>query len=335
MFPCPVKKSEEGMRQYLDKGLAFLSRYCKIKYVWNDTILGNYVLRSAQVAKESLKKQAARYHLEQYDEDMQKAILLQLKKRKRRRRLLSVLFAVLAVVSLGYYITYYYLADRMGSQAEALAELKEKPVMTPFHISRTEDAGTPDVLEEYKNLYNKNKSIIGWLKIDDTIIDYPVMQSQDAEYYLTHNFNQEYDKNGAIFMDPACDVIKPSANLILYGHHMKSGKMFGDLNLYESKSYMEKHAEIRFDTIYEKGKYKVMYVFRDKLKQDTEIAFKYYQFIDANSPEEFDSNMKAMAELSLYDTGVSATYGDRLLTLSTCDSREEDGRFVVVAKRVS
>lgn len=287
------------------------------------------------MAKESLKKQAARYHLEEYDEEMQKAILLQLKKRARRRKLITVLCTALAIGSLGYFAGYYYLADRSSSQFASLSDLKGKdPVTTRFQVNMTGEQERPDILDEYKNLYNKNKSIIGWLKIDDTIIDYPVMQSPDAEYYLTHNFNQENDRNGSIFMDPACDVLKPSTNLILYGHHMRSGNMFGDLDLYESKEYMEKHAEIRFDTLYEKGRWQVMYVFRDSLKQDTEITFKYYQFIDANSAEEFDSNMKAMSEMSLYDTGVKATYGDQLLTLSTCDSREENGRFVVVAKRI-
>ncbi|WWR14745.1 class B sortase [Lachnospiraceae bacterium JLR.KK008] len=287
------------------------------------------------MAKESLKKQAARYHLEEYDEKMQKEILLQLKRRVRRRRIITSVCLILAIVSLGYFAGYYYLADRSGSQFEELADLRGKePVSTPFLINKTGESETPDILDDYKNLYNKNKSLIGWLKIDDTIIDYPVMRSPDSEYYLTHNFNQEYDRNGSIFMDPACDVLKPSTNLILYGHHMRSGNMFGDLDLYESKEYMEAHRTIQFDTLYEKGTWQVMYVFRDKLKQDTEIAFKYYQFIDANSPEEFDSNMKAMAEMSLYDTGVKASYGDQLLTLSTCDSREEDGRFVVVAKRI-
>ncbi len=287
------------------------------------------------MAKQSLKKQIAKYHLEEYDEEMQKAILLQLKKRRRGRRLVMTICTLLAIGSLGYFVGYYYLADKSDSQFEELAELKKKaPVSGQIRVNKSGDQEVPEILDEYKNLYNKNKSIIGWLKIDDTIIDYPVMQSPDYEYYLDHNFNQEYDKNGSIFMDPACDVLKPSNNLILYGHHMKSGNMFGDLDLYASEKYMKEHSRIRFDTIYEKAEYQVMFVFRDSLKQDTEITFKYYQFIDANSPEEFTSNILAMEEMSLYDTGVTASYGDRLLTLSTCDNSEEDGRFVVVAKRV-
>lgn len=110
--------------------------------------------------------------------------------------------------------------------------------------------------------------------------------------------------------------------------------MFGDLEKYSSESYYKKHSIIQFDTIYEKGTYQVMYVFRAKVLKENEIAFKYYQFIDANSAEEFDSYMREMKEMSLYDTGVSAQYGEELLTLSTCDHSQTDGRFVVVAKRV-
>ena len=137
------------------------------------------------------------------------------------------------------------------------------------------------------------------------------MQTTDNEYYLDHNLNQEYDKNGSIFMDKDCDVLKPSTNFILYGHHMKSGQMFGSLSLYSDQSYYEKHPCIQFDTIYEKGQYEIMYVFRSRVYSEDEIVFKYYQFIDAQSEQEFDSYMNDMAEMSLYDTGVTASFGDQ------------------------
>ena len=111
--------------------------------------------------------------------------------------------------------------------------------------------------------------------------------------------------------------------------------MFGGLDKYSQKSYYEEHPIIQFDTIYEKGTYAIMYVFRSKVYNEDEILFKYYQFIDAYSAEEFYSNMEEMSKLSLYDTGITAVYGDRLLTLSTCDSSEPDGRFVVVAKKIN
>ncbi len=278
--------------------------------------------------------------LEDLDEDMQREVASWLKIRDRRRRLLLMFCAVGAVICFGYFAAYYYRAEKADNDYGQLAELKnsdvladtkEEPVVVRGH---EEEIELPDVLDEYKTLYNKNRRLIGWLKIDDTIIDYPVMQTSNNEYYLDHNFNQEKDSNGSIFMDASCKAYPRSQNLILYGHHMRSGKMFGDLEKYARESYYKEHSVIQFDTIYEKSVYQVMYVFRAKVLKENEIAFKYYQFIDANSGEEFNSYMKEMAGMSLYDTGITAEYGDELLTLSTCDHSQTDGRFVVVAKRV-
>ena len=278
--------------------------------------------------------------LDAYDKDMQKVILDELKKREIRRKLMIVLCSGVAVVCFAYFGVYSYFADRTERNYEDLANLKgntslaagPSPGVT-IHYTKEEDIQL-EVLAEYQTLYTKNKSLIGWLKIDDTNIDYPVMQTVNNEYYLDHNYSQEYDKNGSLFLDKDCDVVHRNTNLIIYGHHMKSGKMFGNLNKYSSEDYCKEHSTIQFDTIYEKGTYEVMYVFRSRIFNEDEIVFKYYQFLDAASEKEFTSNMQEMAALSLYDTGVTASYGDELLTLSTCDNSETDGRFVVVAKRI-
>ncbi len=275
--------------------------------------------------------------------DIEPIVKEELKKRERNRKILMVVCSLFAVVSLGYFAVYSYQNERTSNTYEELSALKEKEVgnNTPVtanpkpQINYDKEQEVPDVLEEYKILLNKNKKLIGWLKIDDTNINYPVMQTSDNEYYQDHNMNQEYDKNGSIFMDKDCDVLKPSTNFILYGHHMKSGQMFGDLDKYESEAYGKEHPYIEFDTIYEHGIYQVMYVFRSRVYNEDEITFKYYQFIDALSETEFNSNMQEMAAMSLYDTGVTAEFGDQLLTLSTCDYQEKNGRFVVVAKKVA
>lgn len=265
----------------------------------------------------------------------------ELKRQEKRRKLTIVLCSAAAVLCLGYVGVYSWFNQRTSNTYEELSALKEKaaaasPTASAAQPQYTLDEKTEEkeVLEEYKNLLNKNKKLIGWVKIDDTNIDYPVMQTSDNEYYLDHNLNQEYDKNGSIFMDKDCDVLKPSTNYIIYGHHMRSGQMFGGLDKYEKESYYEEHPYIQFDTIYEKGLYQVMYVFRSRVYREDEIVFKYYQFIDANSEQEFSSYMNEMASMSLYDTGVTAQYGDQLLTLSTCDYQETNGRFVVVAKKI-
>ncbi|MBQ6807382.1 MAG: class B sortase [Lachnospiraceae bacterium] len=288
--------------------------------------------------KKNDQKQPTKVSLEDYDERMQQEIKAVLNQKEKRRKLTVVLCAVVALACFGYYGVYYYFADRTQMDYEQLSDLKGSNLSTgaqsvTIHYTEEEEIELT-VLKEYETLYNKNKSLIGWLKIDDTNIDYPVMQTSNNEYYLDHNFNQEYDKNGSLFLDKDCDVVRRNTNLIIYGHHMKSGKMFGNLNKYSNKSYYEEHPIIQFDSIYEKGTYQIMYVFRSRIYNEDEIVFKYYQFFDAASEKEFNSNMQEMKAISLYDTGVTASYGDELLTLSTCDNSEEDGRFVVVAKRI-
>lgn len=275
-----------------------------------------------------------------YEKNLDLLVELELKKREKRRKLLLLVASMVALVSLGYFGVYYFMSSRTTTDYEALAELKNqrtlinaKPQET-FSVNLV-DQTLPPILPEYQLLYEKNKRMIGWLNIGGTKIDYPVMQTVDNEYYLTHNFNQEKDNNGSLFLDYNCKVYPRSTNMIIYGHHMKSGNMFGNLQKYAKESYGKEHQFITFDTLYEHATYQVMYVFYSKVYDTDELVFKYYQFINANSAKEFDYYMSEMESLSLYDTGVKAKFGDKLLTLSTCDHSQTDGRFAVVAKRIS
>ncbi len=275
---------------------------------------------------------------------MQELIKAELKKKERRRKLLLFVFVMLMLLGFGGYFFYYRQAGEGDDRSEQLANLKGSTALSKpadadkiFVATLTDEDGTErklEVLDQYKTLYNSNKDLIGWIKIADTNIDYPVMQAADNEYYLTHNFDRKEEKAGALFLDCNCDIVRGNDNFIIYGHHLTSGRMFSKLEAYESKQFYDTHSNIQFDTIYEKGTYKVMYAFRSRVYDSDQVVFKYYQFIDAESEEEFNSYMNEMAAASFYDTGVRAVYGDRLLTLSTCDYQEENGRFVVVAKKI-
>lgn len=327
---------EELANQYKKQGYTKDSKVKLPKQNKKSTKTGK---KNSQGKNDKGKNNQSTLALEAYDEQMQKEIKSVLKKNEIRRKVIVFLCSLIAIGCFGYYGVYYYYSDKTQTQYDDLADLKGSNALAAGRsnvvIHRTDEEEIElTVLEEYQTLYNKNKKLIGWLKIDDTNIDYPVMQTTNNEYYLDHNYNQEYDKNGSLFLDADCDVVHRSTNLIIYGHHMKSGKMFGNLNKYSSESYYKEHSKIQFDTIYEKGTYEVMYVFRSRIFNEDEVVFKYYQFLNAVSEQEFNSNMQEMQELSLYDTGVTASYGDSLLTLSTCDNSEEDGRFVVVAKKI-
>ena len=278
-----------------------------------------------------------------YGNKLDDLVSLELKKQEIKRKILIIIASLVAVASLGYFGYYYFmnmrttmdygeLSNLKGSEALGKAEFK-KNNNKAFKLNKQEVV-LPDILDEYKTLHAKNQKMIGWLKIKGTNIDYPVMQTSDNEYYLNHNFNQEKDNNGSLFLDCDCVVYPKSTNMIIYGHHMKSGNMFGNLQKYAKESYYKDHSTISFDTIYEKGTYEVMYVFYSKVYDNDDLVFKYYQFTEANSENEFNYYMEEMKKLSLYDTGVEAKFGDTLLTLSTCDHSQTDGRFAVVAKKV-
>ena len=299
------------------------------------------------VKKTSAKKQT----LTDDEIDAQARKILEQQERTRKIVLFASLFV--AAASILYIAIYNITKQRSSSTADLLGNLRDRAANEALTgnpdnnadnsdpiIHYVDEEETPDILPEYIDIYNQNKRLIGWLEIADigingSVLSLPVMQTVDNEYYLTHGFNQENDKNGCIFMDCDCDAVKPSDNLILYGHHMMSGNMFGNLVKFEDYNFYLTHKTFKFDTIYEHGEYEVMFAFRTSLKTGDDISFKYYQFIDANGPEEFNSYMNEMAEMALYDTGVTAVWGDHLLTLSTCDYEEKNGRFAVVAKKIN
>lgn len=192
------------------------------------------------------------------------------------------------------------------------------------------------IADKYIDLYNLNNDLIGWVSVEDTQIDYPVMQnSDDSEYYLHRGFEHEENDEGLPFLDIRCAINPDSTNLLIYGHNMKNGHIFADLMKYESRDFFEKHRIIRFDTIYEEGFYDIIAVFRTHIAYVGEDTFRYYGLIDASDESEFNTYIENVKDLSIYETGVTASYGDKLLTLSTCEYTEQDGRFVIVAKKIS
>ena len=213
------------------------------------------------------------------------------------------------------------------------------------HVQTMDDAPMkPDM----KDLYDVNSDTAGWLSIGDTVIDYPVMQTpSDEEYYLDRDFNGNYSAYGCLIMDTDsqigsgtkaneyADGSLPCTNLIIHGHNMKNGSMFGNLELYKNKSYRDKHRIIKFSSMTEDREYEVMAAFLSQvyLKTQTDV-FKYYKFFQANTEKEFKDFYDNVKKMSLYDTGVTAEFGDEFITLSVCAYHVENGRFVVVAKRI-
>ena len=186
--------------------------------------------------------------------------------------------------------------------------------------------------EKYAAVYEQNSDFVGWISIEGTNIDYPVMQTVDnPNYYLKHSFEKQYSDYGVPYVQENCDL-GLSANCVIYGHHMNNGSMFADLCKYADEDFYRAHKTIRFDTLSGFGEYEVVAVF--KTAAYSEQGFKYYHFVNADSAEDFDAFIAKCKELALYDTGVTAEYGDRLITLSTCEYSRQNGRMVVVAKKI-
>ena len=189
---------------------------------------------------------------------------------------------------------------------------------------------------QLQELKKENEDIIAWIQIPGTKIDFPVLQGQDNEYYIRHTYKKEYSVDGSIFLDKDYNWDKPSDNLLIYGHNNKNGNMFQDLLKYEDKNYYKEHPTINFTTVNEDCVYEIIAVFKSRVYYKSERnVFRYYYFINAENEEEYNYYVEESKKASLYDTGKTAEYGEKLLTLSTCEYSQEDGRFVIVAKKVN
>lgn len=250
----------------------------------------------------------------------------------------SVICIVAAVCLLGaaafcvYHIYAHYA--QVDEQEEVFDNLAEVVENAPAEEETNEDMPVSegeDVLAKYQELYLQNEDMVGWISIDGTNINYPVMQSKNTpNFYLKHSFEKEYSDLGVPYIQENCDILT-SDNLIIYGHHIKGQKMFGALENYKDKNFYEEHKTIQFDTLTEQGEYEIVAVF--KTVAYSAEGYRYYDFVDAENEDVFNAYIEKCKELALYDTGVTAEYGDKLITLSTCEYSAQNGRLVVVAKR--
>ena len=187
----------------------------------------------------------------------------------------------------------------------------------------------------YRDMNLMYPDMVGRIKIPGTVVDYPVMYTpNDPEYYLDHDIDKAYSSHGAPFLDFKCDIERPSDNLIIYAHHMKDGSMFACLNRYKNKSFLEEHPTVEFHTLYDIGYYEVVAIFVSHIGADGKYAFEYFLYTDFGGRGEFDDFMDLVREYRLYDSGTEAVYGDRLLSLSTCDYTGSNSRMVLLARKI-
>lgn len=255
---------------------------------------------------------------------------------------LIVLCVAVFLVS-GFFLGRYLLESvQTRNQFDELAQIKDQATepteqeesVPAESVEVTEpEEDVPQILPEYAQLYAMNNDLVGWITIEDTVIDYPVLQRrEEKDYYLYRDFYGQENIHGCIYVREQCDVFAPSDNVVIYGHRMKDGSMFRQLLEYEDQSFYEEHSTITFNTLYETHTYQIIAVFKTTMDYR---GFAFHHFNDAIDEEQFNDYVRKCMELALYDTGESAVYGDKLITLATCEYSEFAGRMVIVAKRIS
>ncbi len=284
-----------------------------------------------------------------------------MKNSKKQLYVLFILIGCCCLLAGGGFLLYHLLADRQSEetldalradaenyrQAQASPEppedlsdvsAGEETSPAPAETSAPQPSATPQPTQEplenpYQNSFLANADMAAWLVVPNTVIDYPVMWTPgDENYYLYRDFDGRESQSGCLILDTDSCVDPITTNLIIHGHNMKSGAMFGDLDKYKDESYYQEHKEILLYTEDALYTYEVIAVFRSQVYKKTDQVFKFYQFFQADTQEEFDSFYNNIQALSLYDTGITAQFGDHFLTLSTCAYHVENGRFVVVAR---
>lgn len=255
-----------------------------------------------------------------------------------------ILFCSMLLLSIsGYFLVDMFMQERKDDVLqEQLKEIYEDSENGELEEILEEKGGGEDVDNGAVSspvhpgllaLHRENPDCIGWIQIEGTVIDYPVMYRPSEEnYYLHRDFYGEYSANGCLFLSELCNP-DTSDNLIIYGHHMNSGKMFAALDQYKDSAFYLEHPLISYNTLHGSETYQVFAVFCTPVYTGND--FPYYTFTKAEDAADYREYIKAVKKRAIYDTGISAVYGDNLLTLSTCEYSQTNGRVVVMAKKIS
>ena len=254
------------------------------------------------------------------------------KKVKNKRKIIIRISIVMLFIIflLGIIYIAYYVARSIKDKKDN-ENILSNVVVEEEQITETKT----EKMLELEELKKENEEIIGWLEIEDTKINYPVVQTTDNDFYLTHNYKKEKSSAGSLFLDKDFDLENGSSNYLIYGHRSTRGLMFEDLMKYAKKDFYKEHTKIKFTTEKEDAIYEILAVFYSRVYYKNEKnVFRYYFFVNAETEKEFNDYVTNAKKASIYDTGVTAEYGDQLLTLSTCEYSQEDGRFAIVAKKI-
>lgn len=219
---------------------------------------------------------------------------------------------------------------RQGMEEVETEAASEKPPL--FSKKVWQKRLEPVMLPHMARLYEQNPDIAGWIRVEGTHIDYPVMLTPyEPHKYLQLGFDGQPSASGVPFIG---GTSIEDDNLVIHGHNMKNNTMFADLLLYEDADFYQEHKIIYFDTLYEQNQYEVIAAFLSKAYRIDEQGFRYHRYTSFDSQNSFNGFMAEVNQASLYETAATASYGDSLISLSTCAYHVSDGRFAVVARKI-
>lgn len=249
-------------------------------------------------------------------------------------RKLVFLISVVAIIVCGIYFGNRFYQRKNYSDTQDLSGL----------VADSDLVNSDGSLEKYNKLLKVNKEFVGWLKIDGTGVDVPIVQTNNNDTYLRKDFYGNYSVYGNPFMDYRNDLskfktaekskaVKLDRNTTIYGHNMLDNMVFAELLSYKELDFYKAHPNITFDTIYGKTTWKIVSCFLTNSTTDQDNGYCIpYNFVDCYD-DNFNAYIKELEKRSYIKTSVSVDKNDVLLTLSTCDKTVvSEGRFVVVAR---
>ncbi len=288
------------------------------------------------------------------DETQKQEIFKNLRKRKLKKRALSITSFILAFAVLvsGFYVgkkgiekflvlrqeekahNDSVLPDNILKDLEGLSEEEKWTYLYEKYPELLDVEFPAGILYDYALYYAKNPQTIGYLKIDGTKIDTPVVQADNDKYYLRHDFNGNSTSYGAVFATYKANFKPFDRNTLLYGHNMFDGERFAALANYKSLDYFKKHPVIQFDTLFEKHQWKIYAVILTNGSTQSNNGYFFDFTFDNCSDTCFEEYIKELDKRKLYDTGVDLLPTDKLITLCTCTYEFDDSRLIVIARMV-
>ncbi len=209
-----------------------------------------------------------------------------------------------------------------------------------YYSTTTATPPEPQILPQFDDLLKINKEVIGWIKVPGTKADLPVVHKTDAEtgnsFYLTHDIYSKSSKSGTIFADYRDTITADSTsdNIVIYGHNQMDHTMFGELKKFKNISFYKQNPVFTFTTLYKEDKYKIIGYFVVNASEAPDKVFDYHNYINFTDEAQFNSFIKEVNDRSYMHNNVDVKYGDKLVTLSTCSGEFENGRLVIIGRKV-